>query len=71
MAIAGFGQGMAVGLWMGSAFVLGYVLIGVWIWQCLVRPIEEEDLLRHFGSAYEEYRQEVRCWCPKLKPYES
>ena len=70
MAIAGLGQGITVGLWMGSAFVVAYALIGTWIWQSLVRPVEEEDLLRHFGSAYEEYRHQVRCWCPNLKPYE-
>jgi protein-S-isoprenylcysteine O-methyltransferase Ste14 len=69
MAIAAFSQGMAVGLWLGSASVLAYVLTGVWIWQCLVRPLEEEDLLLHFGSAYEQYRREVRCWWPRLKPY--
>lgn len=71
MAIASFSQGIAVGMWLSSAFVLVYVLIGVWIWQCLVRPLEEEDLQQHFGSAYEEYRREVRCWWPRLKPYNS
>jgi protein-S-isoprenylcysteine O-methyltransferase Ste14 len=71
MAIASFSQGFAVGLWLGSASVLVYVIIGVWIWQCLVRPLEEEDLLLHFGPAYEEYRREVRCWWPRLKQYGS
>lgn len=70
MAVAGLGQGMMVGLWMGSAFVLTYVLIGGWVWQCLVRPLEEADLLRHFGAAYEAYRREVRCWLPMRKRYE-
>lgn len=69
MAIAAFSQGFAVGLWLGSVSVLVYVLIGVWIWQCLVRPLEEEDLRLHFGSAYEEYCREVRCWWPRLRPY--
>ncbi|MFP5262799.1 MAG: methyltransferase family protein [Blastocatellia bacterium] len=69
MAVAAFSQGFAVGLWLGSVSVIVYVLIGVWIWQCLVRPLEEEDLLLHFGPPYEEYRREVRCWWPRLKPY--
>jgi len=71
MAVAGLGQGLMVAVWMGSAFVLAYVLVGGWVWQCLVRPMEEADLLGHFGSAYADYRREVRCWFPRRKRYEA
>ena len=71
MMIAGLGQGIAVGLWLGSPFVLGYVRVGGWVWQCLVRPLEEKDMSQNFGAAYEEYCQTVHCWQPRLKQYRS
>ena len=69
MALSGLGQGISVGLWLGSHLVLIYVLIGVWIWQCLVRPLEEGDMQQQFGAAYFEYRRNVRCWWPRLRAY--
>ena len=69
MALFGLGQGAAVGLWLGSRTTLLYVLIGALIWDLIVRPVEEADLLRRFGSAYERYRDAVRCWWPRLRPY--
>lgn len=71
MAIAGLGQGFAVGLWLGSVFVLLYVLIGLLIWQFLTRPLEEEDMRRLFGAEYEHYTSRVRCWFPHRKPYKA
>lgn len=70
MVIAGLGQGVAVGLCLGSFLVMIYVLIGGLIWQFLVRPLEEEDMQRHFGADYLLYRQHVPCWNPGLKPYQ-
>jgi protein-S-isoprenylcysteine O-methyltransferase Ste14 len=70
MVIAGLGQGIAVGLWLGSFLALAYVFTGGFIWQFLVRPLEEEDMQRHFGADYPAYRQQVPCWTPRLKPYE-
>lgn len=70
MAIAGLGQGIAVGLWLGSALVLGYVFIGGCIWQLFVRPLEEDDMMKHFGAAYSNYALHVACWRPGLKRYE-
>jgi protein-S-isoprenylcysteine O-methyltransferase Ste14 len=70
MVIAGLGQGVAVGFWLGSTLVMIYVLIGGLIWQFLVRPLEEEDMERRFGPAYLVYRQQVHCWQPRLKPFE-
>ncbi|HEV2146005.1 MAG TPA: isoprenylcysteine carboxylmethyltransferase family protein [Longimicrobiaceae bacterium] len=71
MAIAGLGQGVSVSLYTGSALVLGYVLLGTFIWQYVARPVEEEDLSTHFGAEYERYRQQVRCWCPSRTPFQS
>ncbi len=70
MAISGVGQGLTVGLWLGSPLVLIYALMGGLIWQLIFRPLEETDLLERFGEDYENYRRRVRCWFPHLKPYQ-
>jgi protein-S-isoprenylcysteine O-methyltransferase Ste14 len=69
MAISGIGQGLAVALWHGSAFVAIYALMGGAIWQLVFRPLEETDLQERFGEDYEKYRRAVRCWIPNLKPF--
>lgn len=71
MAIAGIGQGLAIALYFGSLFVLAYALIGVCVWQFLTRPLEEDDMRRNFGVPYDDYRRQVRCWLPRLKPYKN
>jgi protein-S-isoprenylcysteine O-methyltransferase Ste14 len=62
MAIAGIGQGIAVGLWFGSSVVLIYALTGALVWHYGIRPAEERDLLAHFGEAYAHYRTTVPLW---------
>lgn len=69
MAIAGLGQGAAVALFLGSPLVAGYVVLGGFLWQCVARPLEEDDLAAHFGEAYLRYRATVRCWWPRSSPY--
>ncbi len=69
MAIAGLGQGVAVAIALGSPFVLIYVALGSFLWQYIARPLEEDDLLRHFGQHYECYRKDVRCWVPRRHRY--
>jgi protein-S-isoprenylcysteine O-methyltransferase Ste14 len=69
MAMAGLGQALAVGIGLGSPLVLGYVALGGAVWNWLVRPSEEADLVRHFGDEYERYRQAVKCWIPRRRPY--
>ncbi len=69
MAISGIGQGLAVGLFLGSPLVLLYALMGAFIWQIIFRPLEETDLQNRFGEDYEDYCKNVRCWIPNLKPY--
>jgi protein-S-isoprenylcysteine O-methyltransferase Ste14 len=68
MAVAGIGQGVAVGLILGSPIVVGYALAGALVWQLLVRPWEEAELLARFGTPYAEYRAAVRCWLPRRHP---
>jgi protein-S-isoprenylcysteine O-methyltransferase Ste14 len=69
MAMAGLGQALAVGIGLGSPLVLAYVALGGAVWNWLVRPSEEADLVRHFGDDYERYRRAVKCWLPRLRPY--
>ncbi len=69
MAISGIGQGLAVGLFLGSPLVLLYALMGGAIWQIIFRPLEEDDLRERFGADYENYRANVRCWIPRLTKF--
>ncbi len=66
MAIAGIGQGIAVAMLFQSLPLLVYALLGAVVWQLVVRPIEERDMVRRFGEPYEIYRKRVRCWIPTL-----
>ena len=66
MAIAGLGQGVAVGVWFGSAWVLAYSVVGGVLWNFFVRPIEERYMLEEFGAQFEDYRRAVRCWIPTV-----
>jgi protein-S-isoprenylcysteine O-methyltransferase Ste14 len=64
MAVAGIGQGLAVSLAFGSISVLVYALLGGILWNYVVRPLEEQNMLDRFGEQYWEYQQRVRCWWP-------
>jgi len=67
MAIAGIGQGLAISLFLGSVHILVYCLIGGLVWQFVVRPLEEKNMVERFGSDYEKYRAEVNLWIPNFK----
>lgn len=69
MAISGIGQGIAVALFLGSPLVFVYAVMGAFIWQFIFRPLEEEDLRIKFGADYENYRENVRCWIPRRRPF--
>ena len=69
MAVSGIGQGLAVGLFLGSPLVMLYALFGGMIWQLIYRPLEEDDLLESFGADFENYRKNVRCWIPRVNSY--
>lgn len=69
MAIGGLGVGAAVGFWLGSVATLAYVIGGGVLWHLVARPLEERDLEERFGSAYARYRDAVRCWWPRARPW--
>ncbi len=70
MAVSGVGQGLAVALFLGSPLVALYALMGSFIWQLIFRPLEEENLAARFGGQYEEYKNAVRCWRPRVSAFE-
>jgi protein-S-isoprenylcysteine O-methyltransferase Ste14 len=70
MAISGIGQGLAVALFLGSPVTAIYALLGAFIWQFIFRPLEEEDLQKRFGTDYENYCRQVRCWIPRRRAYQ-
>ncbi|MDQ0894867.1 methyltransferase family protein [Agromyces ramosus] len=67
MAIAGFVQGVAVGLLLSSWLVVAYSIAGSLMWNYVIRPLEESDLEARFGDEYRRYRDTVRCWWPRLR----
>lgn len=71
MALAGIGQGVAVGVWRGEPAVVVYALAGALVWHCVARPSEERDLVARFGERYARYRQQVPLWRPRWRPYRS
>jgi len=66
MAVAGIGQGISVGIIMGSPLVIIYALLGAFLWNFLVRPIEERDLENRFGKQFVHYKNDIHCWIPKF-----
>lgn len=67
MAMAGIGQAISIALIYKSIPILVYVLLGALLWQVVVRPIEEKDMLSRFGKEYIAYKNSVSCWIPKFK----
>lgn len=70
MAIAGIIQGVAIGLFIGSWMVIAYAIAGSLLWNWLIRPHEEADLRKRFGSEYDEYARQVSCWVPNFSATE-
>lgn len=67
MAIAGIGQGISVGIILGSYTIILYSISGAILWHIMVRPIEEKDLEQRFGKTYLEYKSRIRCWIPNFR----
>ena len=66
MAVAGIGQGISISLFFGSIHTFFYAILGAILWHFVVRPIEEKDMIERFGKDYEDYKERVHCWLPKL-----
>ncbi len=62
MAAAALAQFVGMAMWLGSWPVMVYALIGESMWNWVLRPMEERDLVQRFGADYEAYRQAVPCW---------
>ncbi len=71
MVVLGITQGVMVGVYLGSPPTVLYALTGAAAWNFIARPWEERDLVQRFGEPFERYRREVRCWWPRLTPYDS
>lgn len=67
MAIAGIGQGVGIAMIFQSLPILIYSLLGAIVWHLVVRPFEEQDMVRRFGDSYVEYRTRVSCWIPTFR----
>lgn len=69
MALAGIGQGLAIALAFRSLPLLVYSLLGATVWQWVIRPVEERDLIARFGLPYQRYRERVSCWVPRWSQF--
>lgn len=67
MAIAGIGQGIGIAIMFLSFPILVYSMLGAFVWHLVVRPFEEQDMVRRFGESYLEYRERVSCWIPSIR----
>ena len=67
--VGGLLQGVSLLLFEWSPLLVAYLVVGVALWQLVLKPWEESDLSARFGGPYEEYRAAVRCWLPRLRPY--
>lgn len=53
-------------LWFGCVLLILYVLFFIIAYQTLIVVFEEPALQKMFGAAYNEYRNEVPRWIPRL-----
>lgn len=71
MAVGGLAQGAGIGVALGSGLMLIAVVVGGLLWNQFVRPVEELHLAATFGDEFKRYQSAVRCWIPRVKPYET
>lgn len=71
MAVVAVAQAGAVGIWFGSWLVLLYAFAGGAVWNWILRPAEERDLVARFGEPYARYRDAVPCWRVRLQGYDA
>ncbi len=70
MAISAPMQAIGVSLWLDSTLVLLYGGAAALLWNFVIRPPEELDLQERFGTAYDRYRDNVRCWVPRIPGFD-
>jgi protein-S-isoprenylcysteine O-methyltransferase Ste14 len=66
---AATGQGVAIGVALGSVPVLMYVTTAFVVWYFGVRRAEERHLAERFGRQWGDYADAVRAFRPRLTPY--
>jgi protein-S-isoprenylcysteine O-methyltransferase Ste14 len=69
LVIAAIGQGVSIGLMLGSVPVLAYFATSLAVWYFFVRPAEERDLEARFGRSWRDYARRVKAFRPRLTPY--
>lgn len=69
MAAAGTVQSLGVGVILGSPAVFAATFFSALLWDRVVRPAEETDLIERFGEPFVAYQHAVRCWIPHRHPY--
>ena len=69
MAVAGTIQSFGIGVVFGSPLVLAATVFSATLWNQIVRPAEEADMLVRFGERFAHYRDNVPCWVPRRLPY--
>lgn len=57
------------GLMLGSVVLLRYAVVLWLLVHAFVRLYEEPTLKGKFGSSYDAYRQNVRRWWPRIRPW--
>jgi protein-S-isoprenylcysteine O-methyltransferase Ste14 len=62
--------GWAIAFWATPTMTVGHLLLaaGMTGYMLLAVVFEERDLLSHFGRQYEEYRERVPMFVPRLRP---
>ena len=61
-------QGIGLLMLNPTPTFVAYLTGGVLLWQLVLRPWEEADLLDRFGEEYADYQQRIPCWRPTLRP---
>ena len=65
--VGGLIQGFGLLLVHPTLTMAAYAAAGVLLWQLVLRPWEEADLLERFGEEYADYQRRVACWRPTFR----
>jgi protein-S-isoprenylcysteine O-methyltransferase Ste14 len=71
MYVAVLGIVLGQSLILGSFVLLQYAVLLWLLFHAFVVLYEERRLAAQFGASYDVYRQHVRRWWPRLKPWEA